>query len=201
MSEPQQPEDLADDSEPDDSEPEQQRAAPGHRFANITEDQLVDAAAKAQRRPRPAPEQRADQGGEGDDVSLGYCPHFCAVFVALIAALAYYLTPATLPGELLKVTDLTNDQIFRTVVRPEPGQGMRGPNGKDTDWAIFFYKPYCGAHLSPLPSAALLHSLALPQARAGACGRSSARSATRSTGRAGCASARWTASGGAASAP
>ena len=46
-----------------------------------------------------------------------------------------------------KVTAFQGDGVLRTVVwagRAGDGQG-RGPNGRDTDWAIFFYKPYCGA--------------------------------------------------------
>ena len=32
---------------------------------------------------------------------------------------------------------------LRTVVWPKGATNARGPNKKDTDWAIFFYKPYC----------------------------------------------------------
>lgn len=52
----------------------------------------------------------------------------------------------------------TLDQsLFQTVISPQPGFSLRGPNGPDTDWAVFFYKPYCGACRRVRP---IFHALA-----------------------------------------
>ena len=84
-----------------------------------------------------------------DDVFSGGC---CAIFVAVLAALIGFLfwySSGPLDPLDTKVVRFKGDGVLRTVVWA--GQaggsqpGVTGPNGRDTDWAVFFYKPYCGA--------------------------------------------------------
>jgi len=70
-----------------------------------------------------------------------------AVIACLVGFLVYLGSGPVYPLDA-HVTAFRGDEVLRAVVWP--GQaggapGVRGPNGRDTDWAIFFYKPYCGA--------------------------------------------------------
>ena len=73
----------------------------------------------------------------------------CGVLVLIIGvlmALGYRLMPEKDAFDHTKVVKFEHDAVLRTVVWPKSGGGSpRGSNSQDTDWAIFFYKPYCPA--------------------------------------------------------
>ena len=96
----------------------------------------------AERRPATA---AAD---DDDDEGLGWCgTAVCGGFVlGSIFLLGLFLNRNAEPYRKLKVESFANDEVLRTVVWPQnAGSARGGPNGPDVDWAIFFYKPYCGA--------------------------------------------------------
>mmetsp|Transcript_32168 Transcript_32168/g.88221 ORF Transcript_32168/g.88221 Transcript_32168/m.88221 type:complete len:578 (+) Transcript_32168:59-1792(+) len=94
-------------------------------------------------RELPAPEDEEELPAW---VGWACCGGLLLIIGVLIAVL-YRMTPARDAFDVTKVVKFDQDQVLRTVVWPKPGERGRvsGPNGKDTDWAIFFYKPYCPA--------------------------------------------------------
>ena len=100
----------------------------------------------AERRPA----QAAADEDEDEDEGLGWCgTAVCGGFaLGAILLIGYLLTRNAEPYRKLKVESFANDEVLRTVVWPQAttiGSARGGPNGPDVDWAIFFYKPYCGA--------------------------------------------------------
>ena len=96
--------------------------------------------------PRRPAKGAADD--DDDDEGLGWCgTAVCGGFVlGSIFLLGLFLNRNAEPYRKLKVESFANDEVLRTVVWPQSGGSARGgPNGPDVDWAIFFYKPYCGA--------------------------------------------------------
>ena len=93
---------------------------------------------------------RAAKAADDDEEEegLGWCgTAVCGGFVlGSIFLLGLFLNRNAEPYRKLKVESFANDEVLRTVVWPQSGGSARGgPNGPDVDWAIFFYKPYCGA--------------------------------------------------------
>ena len=95
-------------------------------------------------------------GDEDDDENLEplECSNTCcAIFVLILAILfGYTAHKAMQPLDPLdaKVVAFRGDEPLRVVIYPGMGGAgsamhFRGANSKETDWAIFFYKPYCGA--------------------------------------------------------
>ena len=84
-----------------------------------------------------------------EEESLDCSNTCCAITFGVVAVLVGFLVWAVSgPVDPLdsQVQQFSNDQVLRTVVWPgRSGGGVRGANGRDTDWAVFFYKPYCGA--------------------------------------------------------
>ena len=104
--------------------------------------------AKSSHPGKPGSGPGEDEEDDPFDCCTGRCMSFCVAILALILGLLMY--SASDPDPLdTRVTVFKGDGVLRTVVWP--GQaggaqpGVRGPNGRDTDWAVFFYKPYCGA--------------------------------------------------------
>ena len=102
--------------------------------------------------PDRAAERRPAQAAadEDEDEGLGWCgTAVCGGFaLGAILLIGYLLTRNAEPYRKLKVESFANDEVLRTVVWPQAttiGSARGGPNGPDVDWAIFFYKPYCGA--------------------------------------------------------
>ena len=124
----------------------------------MVEIEEVDGAPPASR-PRGPP--KASEGGDDDDedLDLGACGWCCCIsFVLIIVGLVVYLWTTGEPYRKLKVEAFHNDEVLRTVVWPQGGNYAKGgPNGPDVDWAIFFYKPYCGACRRVRP---IFHALA-----------------------------------------
>ena len=69
------------------------------------------------------------------------------VIIGILIAFAYHMMPVRDAFDHTKVVKFEHDAILRTVIWPKSGgsPAARGNNGQDTDWAIFFYKPYCPA--------------------------------------------------------
>ncbi|KAL3932986.1 MAG: hypothetical protein SGPRY_000475 [Prymnesium sp.] len=98
----------------------------------------------------------AGEGGEEEEqsrveeelplwVGCACCSLFIGLIVLLIVA-GYKLSPGADAFDQTRVVALKKDEMFRTVIYPTQGRSLhRGPNGKATDWAVFFYKPYCPA--------------------------------------------------------
>ncbi|KAL1522757.1 hypothetical protein AB1Y20_017729 [Prymnesium parvum] len=74
------------------------------------------------------------------------CCSLLAIVMAALFALGYLMMPGRDAFDATRVVQFKHDAILRTVVWPAPGRApVSGVNTKDTDWAIFFYKPYCPA--------------------------------------------------------
>ena len=119
-----------------------------------------DSSDEDRRPARPGPpaagrKTYAAGGGDDDDdilCSNTCCAIFVGVLAVLVGALMYVASRPVDPLDRLldtRVVQFRGDGVLRTVVYA--GQvggaqpGVTGPNGRDTDWAVFFYKPYCGA--------------------------------------------------------
>ena len=88
-----------------------------------------------------------DEEPVNDAVACG----ICSCLVVVIAVVLFYLWPAK-HGDPLSVVEFNNDAVLKTVVWPRGGGSIRG-NGPEIVWAVFFYKPYCGACRRVWPSA------------------------------------------------
>ena len=89
-----------------------------------------------------------DEEDLGDICSTG-CITVCALLVSVIIGLLLYRNSGPPDPLDTRVVKFKGDGVLRTVVWPGQSggaqQGVYGPNGRETDWAVFFYKPYCGA--------------------------------------------------------
>lgn len=99
---------------------------------------------------RAAERRPAHAAADEDEDDLGWCgTAVCGGFVlGAILLIGYLLNRNAEPYRKLKVESFANDEVLRTVVWPQAttiGSARGGPNGPDVDWAVFFYKPYCGA--------------------------------------------------------
>lgn len=68
--------------------------------------------------------------------------------IAMFVALAGMLITAVMnqnEGEGRMQVETLEQTLFKTVISPKSGFSLGGPNGRQTDWVVFFYKPYCGA--------------------------------------------------------
>jgi hypothetical protein len=99
--------------------------------------------ASAQARVQPPPLVDEDI----DDPQQWTCTAAVAItLVAVVVAFAISLLSGPADPLDTRVVQFQGDGALRTVRYPGLGSGVvSGPNGRDTDWAIFFYKPYCGA--------------------------------------------------------
>lgn len=89
-----------------------------------------------------------DAADEGDDLFLCCGPHTAVITSAIIALLiGVFAATRPTPDPLdTRVTSFRDDEMLRSVVwAGRGGSTTPGPNGRDTDWAVFFYRPYCGA--------------------------------------------------------
>ena len=84
---------------------------------------------------------------DDDDEELPDCSNFCIActvgVVAILIGLVVYLNSGPVDPLDAHVKQFRNDEVLRAVVWP--GQtggsgGVQGPNGRSTDWAIFFYR-------------------------------------------------------------
>ena len=170
-------------------------------------------SAPAERRVAHTRESRPSEHAPDDDDDFEFswtCLGITgAVITVLFGMLIRHVTGPVDPLDS-KVEQFRNDEALRVVLWPGQagGGGTRGPNGRDTDWAVFFYK--C-ARLTPThpharqPRAAALlpprlHGPLHPArlagrtaARASACGPPSAPWARRRIRVAGCGLVRSTA--------
>ena len=97
-------------------------------------------------------DSRPSEPPQDDDDDVPEFSNTCvAVTVAIIAALVGLVSFwGRSPADPLdtRVAEFKDDEMLRVVVWPGQAGGThkhRGPNGRDTDWAVFFYRPYCGA--------------------------------------------------------
>ena len=90
---------------------------------------------------QPRPPAKSD---EEDDLSLPWsCWAIIAGVMAMVVGLGMWSANQPVDPLDSRVTAFEGDGVLRTVVwagRAGDGRGVRGPNGRDTDWAIFFYK-------------------------------------------------------------
>ena len=114
-----------------------------------TSEMATDATAERENRVRAEAERRLreEQEEELDLANLGnICwAIMCGLLAVLIGGIAWASTQPIDPLDA-NCEEFTNDGVLRTVVwAGRVGGPTDGPNGPDTDWAVFFYKPYCGA--------------------------------------------------------
>ena len=82
-----------------------------------------------------------------EDLNIpGWCWALTVAVVAAIFGTSIWAMSGPIDPLDSRVVNFDRDEVLRTVVwAGRAGTPVRGPNGKDTDWAVFFYKPYCGA--------------------------------------------------------
>jgi len=96
------------------------------------------------------PVKKSQRKKEEDDDDLECGPTCWAITIGIFAIFVGWIVyKANQPVDPLdsQVVQFERDGVLRTVVWAGRAGGtpVSGPNGRDTDWAIFFYKPYCGA--------------------------------------------------------
>ena len=117
--------------------------------------EIEDVTDKPKPAPKPAPKPPGTGASGGatakpdDDEEIeplgwvGTC--ICGAFVVGILVLIWWLMGGTEPYRKLKVEAFQHDEVLRVVQWPQGQTARGGPNGPDVDWAVFFYKPFCGA--------------------------------------------------------
>ena len=113
---------------------------------------MVEIEEVPEEEPRPAPKPAggdaiAKKDDEDEEIEplgwVGTC--ICGAFVVGILVLIWWLMGGAEPYRKLKVEAFQHDEVLRVVQWPQGQTARGGPNGPDVDWAVFFYKPFCGA--------------------------------------------------------
>ena len=92
-----------------------------------------------------------DQPRLDEEEDLPCSTHSCVACsvgaLSLLIGIAAWAASGPIDPLDARVVAFSRDGVLRTVVWAgrAGGSSVLGPNGPETDWAVFFYKPYCGA--------------------------------------------------------